>query len=167
MPLGARDRYHTSSSVSISLALPARLAVLHSLRLYDVFSWCTHSKLSHRLSWLRICFGALQTLEIRRLFSHLQCEPSVSGLQRDAAGWYRPGYSTFGFVQDPGPLKRPLVILLPKGDVGTHGSRGFNVRSESPRDRLSIFVVSFRMGVFLSDPTSHVDLSRDGPGEPW
>ena len=45
-------------------------------------------------------------------------------------------------TQAPGPLKRPLVTLPPRGDGGKHGSSGFDERSASPRERLLISVVS-------------------------
>ena len=104
----ARGLSHTSSSVSLSLSptLPVRLAVfflwlvwvcLRSLRC--VVSCVVHSlEISSRFCWLRICFGVLQTLEIRRLFSFLQSEASGLGLQRDAACWKRPGYGAIEFV---------------------------------------------------------------------
>ena len=80
VPLRARALSHTSSSVSLSLSHAPScvskvffhwLVLLCLCSLRCVVSWCTHSKFPHRLCWLRICFGILQTLEIRRLFSFL------------------------------------------------------------------------------------------------
>ena len=106
---------------------------LRSLRC--VVSWCTHSKFPHRSCWLRFCFGVLQTLEIQRLLSLLQCETSGSGLQM--------ARSTSS-AQAPGPLERLLVTFSPRGDGGKHGSGRFDERSESPQERLQMLIVSSR-----------------------
>ena len=89
VPLRARDRYHTSSSVcqslSLSLSLPVRLAVF-------LFSGLSGSASTLYDVWSR---GALTR---NFLISFLQSDPSGLSLQSDAAGWYRPGYGAFDFV---------------------------------------------------------------------
>ena len=87
---------------------------------------------------------------------HVSVAVQLAGTDLDLAG-------SSSSTQTSGPSGAPLVTLSPRRDGRTHGSGGFDRRSEGLRER-SINFCLFPSGSvsFINDPTSHGDLSRGG-----